>query len=169
MEKIIDNNDYILIGCTSFETSKVLKNIYNKLCHYAWHTSERIKPEYEDEYGDYYPHEISDEFPDKYNEIVETVWGLHSFTTNNLEDYNNLYCAPLIYDVIQYFVKEHRVFISPFWDNRFDKWGYYYELMDYPDLSGQFISDEYFDDMVEATDKGIREVAKKLLNKTLFY
>jgi hypothetical protein len=41
--------------------------------------------------------------------------------------------------------------------------------MDYPDLSGQFISDEYFDDMVEATDKGIQEVAKKLLNKTLFY
>jgi hypothetical protein len=168
MRKIVGYKDFIKVGCVSFDTAQALVNIYDKICNHCWHIYEQIKPEYNEVYGEYYPHEIKDEFPHEYDEVVESVWGLHTFTATNNE-YPSVYAAPMLYDVIQYFIKNYRVFISAYWDNRYNKWGWYYELMDYQDISGVFQDDEYFDDMNEAVDKCILTVAKRLTDNTLFY
>ena len=91
MEKIIGYKDFIEAGCVSFETAQALKEKYNKICDLAWYQTEQVKPEYEEVYGEYYPHEIMDEFPDEYDEVVETVYGLHQFSARNKDEYPNLY------------------------------------------------------------------------------
>ena len=163
MEKIIGEKDFIKVGCVSFETAKSLKPFYNKICNFAWYKTEQIKPEYDKVYGEYYPDEIMDEFPDKYNDIVETVYGLHQFTSRNKDEYPNLYTAPLLFDVIRYFINEHHIHVSTYWDNSVNKWSWYSELMDCPDQSGIYQSKEHFDTMEEALDSGIKFVSTNLI------
>lgn len=165
MKKIIGANDFIEAGCVSFETSQALKEKYNKICSYAWHISEQVKPEYNEVYGEYYPHEIKDEFPNEYDEVVETVWGLHVFTAKNSDDYGpGFFTAPLLFDVVRYFIKEHHIHVAPYWDNTVNKWSWYSELMDCPDHTGKYQSDCYYDTMEEALDMGIRVTAKDLIS-----
>lgn len=164
MEKIIDANDFIEAGCVSFKTAQALKEKYNKICDLAWYQTERVKPEYEEVYGEYYPHEIMDEFPDKFDEVVESVYGLHQFCSTNKDEYPNLYTAPLLFDVVRYFIKEHHIHVAPYWDNTVNKWSWYSELMDCPDHTGKYQSDCYYDTMEEALDMGIRVTAKDLIS-----
>ena len=162
MEKIIGYKDFIEVGCVSFETAKSLKPFYNKICDLAWYQTEQVKPEYDEVYGEYYPHEIMDEFPDEYDEVVETVYGLHQFSARNKDEYPNLYTAPLLFDVVRYFIKEYHIYVAPYWDNTVNKWSWHFELMDNPNQSGKYQSDCYYDTMEEALDMGICEVTKHI-------
>ena len=163
MEKIIGIKDFIEVGCVSFETAKLLKPFYNKICSFAWYQTEQVKPEYDEVYGNYYPHEIMDEFPNEYDKVVETIYGLHQLTVRNDDEYSNLYTAPLLFDVVRYFISEHHIYIAPYWDNSVNKWSWYYKLMYCPDASGTYLSGCYYDTMEEAYDMGICEVTKHIL------
>ena len=164
MEKIIRSNDFIKERCVSFETAKILKPIYNKICDLAWYQFERIKPEYENKYGKYYPYEIMNEFPDKFDKVVESVYGLHQFISRNNDEYPNLYTAPNIFDVILFFIETYNIHISEYYDN--GKWYWCYTILDdYNTLIGEdseyyVNSDIGYDTIIEALDKGIFEVAK---------
>lgn len=162
MEKIIGSNDFINERCVSFETAKSLKHIYNKICDLAWYQTEQVKPEYEDEYGEYYPHEIMDEFPDKYDEVVESVYGLHQFCSTNKDEYPNLYTAPNIFDVILFFVETYNIHITEYYDN--GKWYWCYNTLNVEGSEYYVNSDNGYDTIIEALDKGIFEVAKHCIS-----
>lgn len=162
MEKIIGSKDFIGERCVSFKTAKILKPIYNKICDLAWYQTEQVKPEYEDEYGGYYPHEIMDEFPDKFDEVVESVYGLHQFCSTNKDEYPNLYTAPNIFDVILFLISEYNIHVSAYYDNELGYWHWAYTTINVPDEEYWFNSSEEYNTIIEALDMGIRFVSKKI-------
>jgi len=165
MEKIIGSKDFIRERCVSFETAKTLKPIYNKICELAWYITEQVKPEYEDEYGEYYPHEIQDEFPNEYDEIVESVYGLHQFCSTNKDEYANLYTAPNIFDVILFLISEYNIHVSAYYDNEAGYWHWIYTTINVPNKKEYTVdSSEEYDTIIEALDKGINEVAKHCIS-----
>jgi hypothetical protein len=159
MSNVVNSIEYSNKNLVSLETAIVLEPIYKKYCNNSYIQEERIKEEYVEEYGEWYTYELRDEFPDKYEELVEDVWVLSDITNNNDESDPRIYSAPNIFDVVTYIIENYKIYISAAFAQ--GKWYWYSQNLDSIENS-LYANGIPYDTIQEAIDMGIRITIKDM-------
>lgn len=160
--KVKDSKEFIKLNIVSFYTAEVIKNRYKKFSNLSYTLHEQIKDEYLEEFGEYYPWEIKEEFPNKYKQVTEYVWIISNISSNNMDDdYINLISAPSLTDVQTYLIENHRIFVNVLYDGT--DWVWYSQNMDVEDpVQCFYYGDGKYNTMQEALDMGLRVTIKDL-------
>lgn len=159
--KVKDSKEFIKLNIVSFYTAEVIKNRYKKFSNLSYTLHEQIKDEYLEEFGEYYPWEIKEEFPDKYKQVTEYVWIISNINSNNMDDDINVISAPSLIDVQTYLIENHRIFVYPIYDGT--NWIWCSQNMDVEDvINSYYFGEGKYDTMQEALDMGLRVTIKDL-------
>lgn len=133
MEKILDPKIFIKHNVVSFETAKLLKNIYNKSCKFSWHKTNVVINE---------------------NNIIESVYDLCEIYEENKDNFLN---APDLFDVINFLADEYDFFINASHTNN-GKWTWHIKYPSSNDTN--YTSENEYDTIQEALDMGIKVTIK---------
>lgn len=133
MEKILDSKIFIKYNIVSFETAKLLKNIYNKICKFSWRKTNVFVNE---------------------NDTIESIYDLCEIYTEN-ED--NSFNAPDLFDVINFLADEYGFYINASHNNN-GKWIWYFKYSLNEDAN--YTSENEYDTIQEALDMGIKVTIK---------